>query len=61
MIASMKRMIFAEGCKILLNTELKILSKILKNMSKAIKNFDTLSAGLSALRNYFDSSTKLLF
>jgi len=25
MIASMKRTIFAEGCKILLNTELKII------------------------------------
>jgi len=30
-------------------------------MSNAAKNFDTLAANLSVLRNYFDKSTKLLF
>jgi len=33
--------------------------EILKIMSNAAKNFDTLATGLSS--NYFDSSTKLLF
>jgi len=30
-------------------------------MSNAAKNFDILATDLSVLRNYFDSSTKLLF
>jgi len=59
---------FAEGSKILLDTDLKIILlnhqnnfiRILKVISNAAKNFDIL-ASLSILHNYFDSSTKLLF
>jgi len=60
---------FAEGSKILLDTDLKIIllghqnnfvgtSKIMSNISK---NFDILATSLSILHNYFDSSTKLVF
>jgi len=30
-------------------------------MNNVVKNFDILATGLSALHNYFDRSTKLLF
>jgi len=30
-------------------------------MNDIAKNFDILATGLNVLRNYFDSSTKLLF
>jgi len=60
---------FAEGSKILLDTDLKIILLshqnnfvgILKIMSNATKNVDILAAGLSVLHNYFDKLTKLLF
>jgi len=59
---------FAEGFKILLDTDLKIILLdqnnfvgILKTMSNAAKNFDILATNLSVLHNYFDSLTKLLF
>jgi len=60
---------FAEGSKILLNTDLKIISLdhqnnfigILKIISNAAKNFDILATSSSILYNYFDRSTKLLF
>jgi len=60
---------FAEGSKILLDTDLKIILsdhqnnfvEILKIMNDAAKKFDILAIGLSVLHNYFDSSTKLLF
>jgi len=48
---------FAEESKILLDTDLKIIVRILKTMSNAAKNFDILATGLSVLRNYFDNST----
>jgi len=58
---------FAEGFKILLNTELKIIlldqnnfvetSKIINN---AAKSFDILTINLNVLHNYYDSSIKLL-
>jgi len=59
---------FAERSKILLNIDQKIILLdyqnnfigILKIISNAAKNFDTL-ATLSVLQNYFDNSTKLLF
>jgi len=35
--------------------------EILKIMNNAAKNVDILATNLSVLRNYFDSSTKLLF
>jgi len=58
---------FAEGSKILLNTDLKIILldhqnnfiEALKIISNIAKNFDILAT--SVLHNYFDSSTKLLF
>jgi len=60
---------FAEGSKILLDTDLKIILLnqqnyfigTLKIMSDAAKNFDILATDLSVLHNYFNSSTKLLF
>jgi len=59
---------FAEGFKILLDINQKIIFfdqnnfvGILKIMSNAIKNFDSLATSLSVLHNYFDSATKLLF
>jgi len=58
---------FAEGSKILLYTDLKIILLghqinfvgTLKIMSNAA--FDILATNLSVLCNYFDTSTKLLF
>jgi len=58
---------FAEGSKILLDADQKIILlvyqnnfvEILKIMSNAAKNFDILATSLSVLRNYFDNSTKL--
>jgi len=59
---------FAEGSKILLDTESKIILDyqnnfvgILKIMSSAATNFNILATSLNVLHNYFDSSTKLLF
>jgi len=59
---------FAEGSKILLDTDLKIILnhqdnfvEILKIMSNAAKNSDILTTGLSVLHNYFDILTKLIF
>jgi len=60
---------FAEGSKILLDTDLKTILLDQKNnlvgtskiMNNATKNFDILVTSLSILHNYFDSSTKLLF
>jgi len=60
---------FAEGSKILLDIDLKIILLdhqnnfvgILKITSNAAKKFDILATSLSVLRNYFDSSTKLFF
>jgi len=60
---------FAEGSKILLDTDLKIILlnhqndfvRILKVMSNAAKNVDILATGLSVLHNYLNSLTKLLF
>jgi len=60
---------FAEGSKILLDTDLKIILLdhqnnfigTLKIMSNSVKNFDILATSLSVLHNYFDNSTKLLF
>jgi len=60
---------FAEGSKVLLDTDLKIILldhqnnfvEILKIMSNAAKNFDILATSLSVLHNYFTNSTKLLF
>jgi len=57
---------FAEGSKILLDTNLKIILLnyqnnfvgILKIMSKAAKNFDILAIALSVLHNYLHNSTK---
>jgi len=54
---------FAEGSKILLDTDLKIILldhqnnfvEALKGMSNAAKNFDILATGLSVLQNYSDS------
>jgi len=59
---------FAEGSKILLDTNLKIILldhqnnfvETLKIINFA-KNFNILATGLSVLYYYFDSSTKLLF
>jgi len=60
---------FAEGSKILLDADLKIILldhqnnfvKILKIIySDATKNFDVRAISLN-VHNYFDSSTKLLF
>jgi len=55
----------AEGSKILLDTDLKIILghqnnfvEILKIMSNAAKNFDILATSLSVVHNYLDSSTK---
>jgi len=53
---------FAEGSKILLDTDLKIILLdhqnnfigTLKVMSNAIKNVGILTTGLSVLHNYFD-------
>jgi len=60
---------FAEGSKILLDTDLKIIwldyqnsfIGILKITSNATKNFDILATSLNVLHDYFDSLTKLLF
>jgi len=59
---------FAEGSKILLDTDLKIILdyqnnfvRTLKITSNIAKNFDILAISLSVLHNYFDSSTKLFF
>jgi len=60
---------FAEGSKILLNTDLKIILldhqnnfvETLKIMSNSAKNFDILATGLCVLHNYFDSSNKITF
>jgi len=58
---------FAEGSKILLDTDLKIIllahqnNFVEKVMSSVVKNFDILATGSSVLYNYFDSSAKLLF
>jgi len=59
---------FAEGFKILLDTDLKIILlnhqnnfvEILKIMNNAAKSFDSLAISLSVLHNYFNNSTKLL-
>jgi len=59
---------FAERSKILLDTDLKIILldhqndfvETLKTINNTVKNFDILATSLSVLRNYFDSSTKLL-
>jgi len=59
---------FAEGFKILLDTDLKIILlghqnnfvRILKIMNNAA-NFDILATSLYVLHNYFDNSTKLYF
>jgi len=67
---SHKKNDFAEGFKILLDTDLKIiLSDLSKYINKfcwnfknnAAKSFDILATGLSVLHNYFDNSTKLFF
>jgi len=58
---------FVERSKILLDIDLKIILLdyqnnfvgTLKTISNAATNFDILATGLSVLRNYFDSSTKL--
>jgi len=68
MIATRKKNDFAEGFKILLDTDLKIILLdhqndfvgTLKTMSNA-KHFDIPATSLSVLHNYFNSSTKLLF
>jgi len=60
---------FAEGSKILLDIDQKIILLncqnnfvgILKIMNNAAKNFDILVTDLSVVHNYFDSPTKLLF
>jgi len=61
---------FAEGSKILVDTDLKIkilldhqnnFIETLKIMSNAAKNFDSLAISLSVLHNCFDSSRKLFF
>jgi len=60
---------FAEGSKILLGTDLKIILlnhqnnfvEILKIMSNAAKNFDILATNSSILYNYFNNLTKLFF
>jgi len=60
---------FAEGPKIWLDTDLKIIMSdhqnnfvgILEIMSIGAKNFASLATNLSVLRNYFDRSTKLFF
>jgi len=60
---------FAEGSKILLDTNLKIILLdhqnnfvgTLKIMSDAAKNFDILTINLNVLHNYFYNSRKLLF
>jgi len=60
---------FAEGFKILLDTDLKIILldhqnnfvDTLKIINNAAKNFDILTINLNVLHNYYDSSTKLLF
>jgi len=56
---------FAEGSKILLNTDLKIILLDhywnLKINEQCYQNFDILAISLSVLHNYFDNSTKLLF
>jgi len=60
---------FAEGSKILLDTDLKIILLdhqnnfigALKIISNVAKNFDILATSFSILHNYFDNSTKLLF
>jgi len=59
---------FAEGSKILLDIDLKIILLshrnnfvgILKIMSNTARNFDIPAVSLNILRNYFDRS-KLLF
>jgi len=60
---------FAEEFKILLDTDLKIILLnhqndfvgALKVMSNAAKNVGILATGSSALHNYLNSLTKLLF
>jgi len=60
---------FAEGSKILLDTDQKRILLdhqnnfvgTLKIMSNAAKDFDILATDLSTLHNHFDSSTKLFF
>jgi len=59
---------FAEGSKILLDIDKKIIldhqntfAGTLKIISNARKNFDISAIGLSVLPNYFDSLTKLFF
>jgi len=60
---------FAEGSKILLDTDLKIILldyqnnfvEILKITSNAAKNLDILATSLNVLHNYFDSLKKFLF
>jgi len=59
---------FVEGSKILLDIDLKIILLdyqnnfgIIKIMSNIEKNFNSLATSLSALHNYFHSSTKLFF
>jgi len=57
---------FAEGSKILLNTDLKIILLDQNNcvgtlkVYNVAKNFDILATSLSILRNYFDNSTNFL-
>jgi len=58
---------FAERSKILLDTDLKIILLDHQNnfvgilTSNGAKHFDDLAISLNVLRNYFNSSTKLLF
>jgi len=47
----------AEGSKILLDTDLKIILLTIKNiMSNASKNVDILATSLSVLHNYFQQN-----
>jgi len=60
---------YAEGSKILLDADLKIIMLdhqndfvgILKVISNAAKSFDILATNLSVLHDYFDNLTKSLF
>jgi len=68
MVTSHGKNDFAEGSKILLDTDLKIILSDQKNfvgifkiMSNAANNFDILATGFCILHNCSDSSTKLLF
>jgi len=64
-----KKKDFTEGCKILLDTNQKIILLdhrnnfigILKIMSNAANNFDILAINFSVLYNYFDVQNKITF